>query len=279
MKRALRWALRIVAALVAALAIYVGAVWIATPSVRDLVVVNPRDTAFTRARGQVLGAWAPLEKISPVLACAVVKAEDRNFFHHHGFEESRLGSTITQQLAKNLFFGAERTIHRKLREAFAARALEHTLAKRRILELYLNVIELGDGVWGVADGTHRLFGVAPQEVDAFEAALLAGLIAAPRAPLRGENLDRLGRVHGYLLQRLAFAGMIEQNVHIAAAERGRRFFARLREGRSLAQALADTAGGVRVSTSVDLAQTLDSECGLARELDVAARFQARFHRP
>jgi membrane peptidoglycan carboxypeptidase len=279
MKRALRWALRIVAALVAALAIYAGAVWLATPSVRDLVVVNPRDTAFTRARGQVLGAWAPLEKISPVLACAVVKAEDRNFFHHRGFEASRLGSTITQQLAKNLFFGPERTLHRKLREAFAARALERTLDKRRILELYLNVIELGDGVWGVADGARRWLGVAPDQVDAFEAALLAGLIPAPRAPLESDNLDRLQRVHGYLLQRLAFAGLIDQSVHIAADERGRRFFARLRVGRSLAQALADTSGGPRTSSPVDLAQTLDSECGLARELEMAARFQARFHRP
>jgi monofunctional biosynthetic peptidoglycan transglycosylase len=263
-----RWSLRLVGASAGAVVLYLVAIWLATPPVHLLAADNPRDTAFSRARGQSLGAWTPLEEVSPILACAVVK-EDRGFFHHDGFEWSRLraavsggsrvgGSTITQQLAKNLFFGPEPTLHRKLREAFATRALERALSKRRILALYLNVIELGDGVWGIGDGARRLFGVSPPQLGAFEATLLAGLIAAPRAPLQGTNLDRLERVQGELLQQLCFSGLIDQNVWIAADE---------------------TAPGARpppATVGPDLASALDSECGLQRQLEMTERFRARF---
>src|SRR5207344_1264167 len=109
--------------------------------------------------------WLPLERVSPILRRAVLVAEDDKFFSHDGldWDEIRLsaqknlrehrvvrgGSTITQQLAKNLWLGSARTPWRKFEELILAVRLEHALTKRRILELYLNTIEWGDGVYGV----------------------------------------------------------------------------------------------------------------------------------
>jgi monofunctional glycosyltransferase len=168
-------------------------------------------------------AWTRLDEISPFLLCSVVKAEDTPFFEHRGFVWSEIGkaawrhargqrgkggSSITQQLAKNLFLTPERTLRRKTREALITAQMERTLSKARILELYLNVIEWGDGVWGVTMASQHYFGKAPADLDTFESVFLASLVPAPRAPLTGWNLERAGRGQARLVDRLYYSGLI-----------------------------------------------------------------------
>ncbi len=155
--------------------------------------------AEARAAGEKprrVQTWAPLDSISDKLVQAVLLGEDANFFGHQGFDlyeirESveknlergrfaRGASTITQQLAKNLFLSSEKTLTRKLREAVLTYRLERDLSKRRILELYLNVIEWGDGIYGAEAAAQSYFGKSCSEVDVAEAALLAAMIPNPR---------------------------------------------------------------------------------------------------
>jgi monofunctional biosynthetic peptidoglycan transglycosylase len=137
-----------------------------------------------------------LDRISPRLARAVVASEDASFFGHAGFDWDEIknaagqnwkagrtvrgASTITQQLAKNLWLGTERSYVRKLREALLAVKLERTLSKRRILTLYLDVAEWGDGVFGAEAAAHRWFGTGARDLSAAQAATLAAMLPAPR---------------------------------------------------------------------------------------------------
>jgi monofunctional biosynthetic peptidoglycan transglycosylase len=137
-----------------------------------------------------------LDRISPRLADAVRLSEDASFFDHDGFDwreirqaaerNARAGrtvrgaSTITQQLAKNLWLGTERTYARKLREAALSVKLERTLSKRRILTLYLDVVEWADGVFGAEAAARHWFGVPASDLDAAQAAALAAMLPAPR---------------------------------------------------------------------------------------------------
>jgi monofunctional glycosyltransferase len=179
--------------------------WLALPSVEPLRRGNPASTALidaraleARDRGRAARRnqhWVPLNRISFWLVRAVVHSEDARFFEHDGIdveqtkialtsavEDGHFGrgaSTITQQLAKNLWLGEERTLWRKLREAILARRLE-SLGKNRVLELYLNVVEWGDGVYG-ADAASRIWFEKPAaELLPEEAAVLAAMLPAPR---------------------------------------------------------------------------------------------------
>jgi transglycosylase-like protein len=141
-------------------------------------------------------SWRALDSLPPSVVRAFLVAEDGRFFQHHGFDVDRIGhalaadldagrfdrgaSTITQQVAKNLWLGGERTLGRKLEEAVLAWRLEAVLDKRRILELYLNLVELGPGVYGIQDASERYFGKVPEELSSDEAAQLAALLPAPR---------------------------------------------------------------------------------------------------
>jgi monofunctional biosynthetic peptidoglycan transglycosylase len=140
--------------------------------------------------------------VSLHLQRAVVAAEDAQFFSHEGFDWEGVkdaaiknleagkvvhgGSTITQQLAKNLYLSSERSLLRKAREALIARSLEHHLSKRRILELYLNVAEWGRGVYGAEAAAQHHFGKSAIELTEEEAAMLAAILPSPRRydPLR-----------------------------------------------------------------------------------------------
>ncbi|MFO0734055.1 MAG: monofunctional biosynthetic peptidoglycan transglycosylase, partial [Nitrospiraceae bacterium] len=140
--------------------------------------------------------WVPLSKISPYLQRAVVAAEDASFFAHEGFdwegikdaalynlevgEFKRGGSTITQQLAKNLYLSSERSLLRKAREALITRSLEQHLTKQQILELYLNVAEWGQGVFGAEAAARHHFDKPAKELTLEEAALLAAILPSPR---------------------------------------------------------------------------------------------------
>jgi membrane carboxypeptidase/penicillin-binding protein PbpC len=141
-------------------------------------------------------SWRSLASLPAPLVRAFLAAEDGRFFVHHGFDVERIrhalgadldagrfdrgASTITQQVAKNLFLSSERTLSRKLEEAVLAWRLEAVLDKRRILELYLNLVELGPGVYGVQEAAERYFGKIPDELSVDEAAQLAALLPAPR---------------------------------------------------------------------------------------------------
>jgi monofunctional biosynthetic peptidoglycan transglycosylase len=184
-----------------------GLYWLVTlPDVARLAKHHPTETALMEARqaqakeqgrAQKLHyVWVPLSKISPYLQRAVVAAEDASFFAHEGFdwegikdaalynlevgEFKRGGSTITQQLAKNLYLSSERSLLRKAREALITRSLEQNLTKERILELYLNVAEWGQGIFGAEAAARHHFGKPAKDLTLEEAALLAAILPSPR---------------------------------------------------------------------------------------------------
>lgn len=140
--------------------------------------------------------FVALGEIASAAIRAVLAAEDDTFFEHHGFnwqqiqlalkknlkkkKFSRGASTITQQLARNLFLSRNKTVWRKLREIFITWQLEHNLTKQRILELYLNTAEFGPGIYGISDGTQYHFKTAPKNLTSSQAALLAALLPRPK---------------------------------------------------------------------------------------------------
>jgi monofunctional glycosyltransferase len=180
--------------------------WITLPDVRALRTANPASTAFMRMRADEARAdgktatvkqkWLPLGRISPVLQKAVLSAEDAAFWDHDGIDLNELqasmevnwargdfsrgGSTITQQLAKNLYLTPQRNPYRKVVELMIARQLEANLRKARILELYMNLIEWGDGIWGADAAARVYFGRSASELSVDQAALMAGAIINPR---------------------------------------------------------------------------------------------------
>ena len=176
------------------------------PDVRVLASTNPTTTAFMKLRaeeakrdGRTLRhrhQWVRYSRISKNLQRAVLVAEDSRFFQHDGVDLEELrksieinmerggairgASTITQQLAKNLYLSPSKDPLRKLRELIIARRLEAALPKARILEIYLNVIEWGDGIWGAEAAARFHFGVSAAALSRDQAALLAGAIINPR---------------------------------------------------------------------------------------------------
>jgi monofunctional biosynthetic peptidoglycan transglycosylase len=155
--------------------------------------------------------WVPYARISSDLKRAVVAAEDAKFLDHEGFDWGAIqkaieknerrgrvvagGSTISQQLAKNLFLSGERSWLRKAQEAVITAMLEHAMGKRRILELYLNFAEWGEGVFGAEAAARYHFGVPAARLDAEQAAWLAASLPSPRRYVRGERTAYLqGRI-------------------------------------------------------------------------------------
>jgi monofunctional biosynthetic peptidoglycan transglycosylase len=159
--------------------------------------------------------WTPLEDIPFFLRDAVLAGEDFSFYSHNGvdwyevyesfkrnFREHRISrgaSTITQQLAKNLFLSREKTVRRKIKELILASRLEKALTKDRILELYLNVVELGDTVYGVGAGARHHFGKKPSELSLRESAFLAAMLPGPKVYDPDHNMDRVMNRSDHLL--------------------------------------------------------------------------------
>jgi monofunctional glycosyltransferase len=190
----------------------------------------PRRTAFMAERLAELRAndphaelayrFVPYERISPNLKRAVIAAEDAKFLEHDGFDWDGIelamrknerrgrivagGSTITQQLAKNLFLSPSKSYFRKGEEALVTLMLEAILGKRRILELYLNVIEWGSGVFGAEAAARHYFGVSAAQLSPEQAARLAAMAPSPRrfernprsAYLTGRTATILARMPG-----------------------------------------------------------------------------------
>ena len=223
---------RVKAFLIIGLCLPVGAVlllWLLMmPDVSALRTTNPTVTALMEARraqaeaqGRTIGrhwTWVPLSRISPSLRQAVVAAEDASFFTHEGFdwegikdaalynleagELKRGGSTITQQLAKNLYLSSERSLLRKAREMLITRSLEQHLTKERILELYLNVAEWGQGVYGAGAAARHHFKKSARDLTSDEAAWLAAILPSPRRYDPLKKTTALTRRHNRILSRI-----------------------------------------------------------------------------
>ena len=167
--------------------------WIPPPT--SAVMVERRVEAWWSGRAyKVDYRWAPWDRVSPNAGLAVVAAEDQNFALHHGFDFESLqkaleahergrrlrgASTISQQVAKNVFLWSGRSYVRKGLEAYFTVLIELTWPKRRILEVYLNIVELGDGVFGVEAASQRFFHKPASRLAPDEAALLAAVLPNP----------------------------------------------------------------------------------------------------
>lgn len=189
---------------------------------------NPNSTAFMRDRLVLLQAqnskarlkhqWVKYDDISVHLKRAVVAAEDTKFMQHDGFDwdgirhayEKNLkkgklvagGSTISQQLAKNLFLSSQRTPWRKIQEAIITLMLEKMMSKRRILEIYLNVIEWGDGVFGAEAAARHYYGVGARNLSRYQAAKMAVMIPSPRYYDKHRSTRYLERKTGTIQARM-----------------------------------------------------------------------------
>ena len=224
MRRTLRW-------MVGAAAVGFAVVchtWLTLPDVRPLKKTPPTSTAFMRLRAdqaedegrklRMQHRWVSYDRISANLKRAVIVAEDAAFWQHEGldFDEIRASiemnwmrgefargaSTITQQLAKNLYLSPSRNPYRNVSELFIARRLEAELSKRRIFELYLNLIEWGDGIWGAEAAARAHFGTSAAALSPQQAAMLAGAIINPRVYSPSRPNARLLRRQGIILRRM-----------------------------------------------------------------------------
>jgi monofunctional biosynthetic peptidoglycan transglycosylase len=284
------------------------------PSIDRLSIENPGETSFMRhvattvpgATPRVAAAWAPLETIAPLFVAAAVKCEDPRFFEHRGVDFVMIkhvvrgsirnrkivggASTITQQLARNLYLTPRRSIVRKLREMGLAWRIERRLSKARILELYLNLVEWGGGAWGcVAAGAHY-FGKSPRDLDLFESTFLMSLLPAPRAGLSGRHAQRSQQSQLWTTASMLLSGLADPEACAICRDRVKELQRLLASGLPLAEALA---GSARVTTSPDaaflrrIATALDiapvppaaifaSHCGYAQQRLVSGRLRARF---
>jgi len=175
-------------------------------------------------RGDMGGAEVPLRELPDYAPKAFVAIEDRRFYSHHGIDPwgilragvrdvlhrgaAQGGSTITQQLAKNLFLTQERTVTRKLQEAVLALWLEHKFSKAQILELYLNRVYFGSGAYGIEAAAQRYFGKSARKLTLPEAAMLAGLVQSPSRLAPSRNPDGAERRAGMVIAAMADLKMI-----------------------------------------------------------------------
>ncbi|MFA6955206.1 MAG: monofunctional biosynthetic peptidoglycan transglycosylase [Thermoanaerobaculia bacterium] len=236
----------------AALALFVVYEWATFPDVARLRKENPATSAFMEQRRAQLRSdgksdelkrtWVSYERISPNLRRAVIVSEDSAFYEHEGVDVEELkksfetnlekgklargGSTITQQLAKNLYLSPSKNPWRKVKELLITRALERELTKKRILEIYLNVVEFGERVYGAEAASRYYFGKPASALGPSEAALLAGCLPNPRKMNPGAPNRRLRSRQRIILSRMSRWGRyFEQQVltapppeHAAAEE-------------------------------------------------------------
>lgn len=225
----IRWALRMLAAIV-------GLLIAAFLSYQGYVALrlwwweehNPTSTAFMDERlsamreknpaARLKQQWVPYSKIANNLKRAVLVAEDDKFTDHEGFDWDGIqkameknekkgkvvagGSTITQQLAKNLFLSGDRSMIRKGEEALITVMMEHILDKERILEIYLNVIEWGDGVFGAEAASRHYYGVSASQLSVEQAARLAAMVPRPRFYDRNRNAPWLMKKTQIIIERM-----------------------------------------------------------------------------
>lgn len=199
------------------------------------VTVLDKDGLVLARRGAQGQRFVNLDEVSPLLVEAVIATEDKRFFSHFGVDPMGLaramianlragdvvagGSTITQQLAKNLYLNPERSIRRKLEELMLALWLEARLSKQEILTLYLNRVYLGAGTYGVEAASQRYFGKPAASLDLPEAAMIAGLLKAPSWYAPTADLDRARQRASVVLGRMVDEGYVTREEATAARAR------------------------------------------------------------
>jgi penicillin-binding protein 1A len=269
------------------------------------VADRPVFTIFKEQRIEV-----PIDRISPHLLRAIVSVEDRRFFAHNGVDSWRVfgaawknvlhlraaqgGSTITQQLARQSFLTPDKTLRRKLKEAVLAARIEDQYSKHEILELYLNKVYFGEGLYGAEAASVGYFGKPASALDVAEAALLAGLVKSPSAYAPTVNLERATARRNVVLQAMLDERAIDRptfaratrapvTLHPKAGEQessGLHFKEQVR--RELIELFGEQRvyeGGLRVFTTIDPAMQLAAEESIARSLkDIEAR-QSTAKRP
>src|SRR5688572_23380662 len=238
----------------------------------------------------------PLSEMSPTLVEVVVAFEDRRFFEHDGFDPIRIagsalavlrageavqgGSTITQQLARQSV-GREKTLERKLKELLFAAQLEHHFTKNEILELYLNKVYFGDGLYGVEAASRGYFGKKASEVSLAEAALLAGLLKAPSSYAPTERPDKAEARQGVVLKAMLDAEAITRPEYDQALQTVVEIYDGLRSEEGYGKYFKEEVrrqlverfgaerlneGGLRVFTTIDLAVQRAAEEAVERGL-------------
>ncbi|HAY27055.1 MAG TPA: monofunctional biosynthetic peptidoglycan transglycosylase [Candidatus Accumulibacter phosphatis] len=195
----------------------------ANPDLSRFMEIRLEELRRQQPEAQLRKQWVPYDRISLNLKRAIVAAEDARFVDHEGFDWDGIqyaieknqrtgrvvagGSTISQQLAKNLFLTPARTSWRKAEEAVITLMLEVAWSKERILEVYLNVIEWGNGVFGAEAAARHYYGVSAAQLSREQAARLAGMVPSPRYYDRNRNAPGLARKTAIILARMPSADL------------------------------------------------------------------------
>jgi penicillin-binding protein 1A len=260
---------------------------------RPSVTILAADGSLLTTFGDLFGQPLTLREMSPYLPKAVIATEDRRFYSHFGVDPIGLlraamanltaghivqgGSTITQQLAKNLFLTPERSLPRKIRETLLALWLEHRFTKDQILEIYLNRVYLGAGTFGVDAAAHRYFGKSARHTTLYESAAIAGLLKAPARFNPTRDRDKAAARTAQVLATMIEAGIVTESQVtnatkegasfpvVASARSGARYFADW-----VAEQLSDFAGsGSRdftVTTTLDPMLQAEAEAVVAETI-------------
>ena len=260
---------------------------------RPSVTVLAADGSLLATFGDLFGQPLTLREMSPYLPKAVIATEDRRFYSHFGVDPIGLlraavanltaghvvqgGSTITQQLAKNLFLTPERNLPRKIRETLLALWLEHRFTKDEILEIYLNRVYLGAGTYGVDAAAHRYFGKSARHTNLYESAAIAGLLKAPTKFNPTRDREKAAARTARVLANMVEAGIVSESQVasavkegtsrpvVAAARSGARYFADW-----IAEQLSDFAGtgsgDLTVTTTLDPVLQAEAEAAIAETI-------------
>jgi penicillin-binding protein 1A len=266
---------------------------------RPSVTILAADGSLLTTYGDLFGQPLTLKQMSPYLPKAVIATEDRRFYSHFGIDPIGLaraafanlsaghvvqgGSTITQQLAKNLFLTQERSLTRKIQESLLALWLEHRFTKAQILEIYLNRVYLGAGTYGVDAAAHRYFNKSARQTNLYESAAIAGLLKAPTRLNPTRDRDKAAARTAQVLAKMAEAGLVTGKEVTAASKAGAsltavavtrpgtRYFADW-----VAEQLGDFADAgnrdLTVVTTLDVRMQAEAEAAIA---DIVAREGSR----
>src|SRR6516225_5081413 len=245
---------------------------------RPSITILASDGSLLTTYGDLYGQPLRLKEMSPYLPKAVIATEDRRFYSHFGVDPIGLvraatvnltaghvvqgGSTITQQLAKNLFLTPERSLPCKIRETLLALWLEHRFTKDEILEIYLNRVYLGAGTYGVDAAAHRYFSKSARHTTLYESATVAGLLKAPARFNPTRDRDKAAARTAQVLANMVEAGIVTESQAASATKEGASFpvVASARSGARyfadwVAEQLSDFAGSgsgdLTVTTTLD----------------------------
>jgi membrane peptidoglycan carboxypeptidase len=269
---------------------------------------NPQYTTFMEHQAHKTAMhveplkWSPLDGISGFLIGAAIKGEDSHFLVHRGInmcntikrtyyalrnrQPVRGISSITQQTARNLFLTPDRALQRKFLEAIYAVLMEQIFSKQRIIEIYLNVVEFGKGLWGCTAAASYYFQKQPGGLDLFEAIFLVSLLPAPRAELKGRNLQRIWTAQMHILHVMYLSELVTLEQFATALSRAKGVYQLLVSDVEPRTALAYMPAQATPPAfplvmrdnqcSCTLQSILETKCGLFKELERWRILKSRF---